>query len=81
MNSFTAQVTAAIERIRPSIGLHDGDIELLSADEATGVVTVRLQGNCVGCPMSDITLTAGVESYLKEQVPGVTRVTTPEAAL
>jgi Fe-S cluster biogenesis protein NfuA len=35
---------------------------------------VRLQGACAGCPMSQLTLTQGVERHLKNVVPGVERV-------
>ena len=39
-----------------------------------GVVSLELQGACAGCPMSQLTLSMGVERILKEHVPGVTRV-------
>ena len=38
------------------------------------VVSLELQGACAGCPMSQLTLSMGVERILKEHVPGVTRV-------
>ena len=40
----------------------------------TGSCKVRLQGACAGCPMSQLTLTNGVERHLKNVVPGVERV-------
>jgi Fe-S cluster biogenesis protein NfuA len=39
-----------------------------------GVVTVRLQGACAGCPMSQMTLKNGIERLLKEAVPEVVSV-------
>jgi Fe-S cluster biogenesis protein NfuA len=41
---------------------------------ATGQVKVRMQGSCVGCPMSEVTLKAGIEDTLKEMVPEVSEV-------
>ena len=41
---------------------------------ADGVVTIRLFGACDGCPMSPVTLRAGVERIIREEVPGVRRV-------
>jgi len=43
-----------------------------------GVVKVRLQGHCVGCPMSAMTLKQGVEAHLKRRVPEVVKVESVE---
>lgn len=68
------KVEEALQMIRPALQNDGGDIELLDVDEATGVVTVRLMGACGGCPMSQMTLKAGVERILKEAIPEVTAV-------
>lgn len=68
------KVEEALQMIRPALQNDGGDIELLDVDEATGVVTVRLMGACGGCPMSQMTLKAGVERMLKEAIPEVTAV-------
>ena len=47
---------------------------LVKANEKDGVVSIRLQGACVGCPSAAMTLHMGVERILKEKVPGVQRV-------
>ena len=39
-----------------------------------GVVKVRLQGACAGCPMSQMTLAFGIEKVLKERIPEVEKV-------
>jgi Fe-S cluster biogenesis protein NfuA len=67
-------VRSIIEEIRPMLQADGGDIELVSVDEATGVVSVRLQGACKGCPGAQMTLKMGVERHLKEKVPEVTEV-------
>ncbi len=69
-----ASVKEIIEQIRPMLQADGGDIELVSVDEATGVVSVRLQGACKGCPGAQMTLKMGVERHLKEKVPEVTEV-------
>lgn len=68
------KVEEALELIRPALQNDGGDIELIGVDESTGVVTVRLVGACGGCPMSQMTLKAGVERVLKQAVPEVTAV-------
>ncbi len=69
---MTEQIERALEEIRPMLALHAGNIEFIGFDG--GVVKVRLLGTCRGCPLSALTLKAGVEELLKERVPGVERV-------
>ena len=71
MEQAVAQV---IEAIRPAVQADDGDIFLREVDEETGVVSVELVGACVSCPVSTVTLKAGVERILKDRVEGVTEV-------
>ena len=68
------QVEKVINEIRPILQADGGDIQLVSVDEKTGIVTVGLQGRCGGCPHAQLTLQAVVERKLKEMVPGVTAV-------
>ena len=66
------EVRRALEKIRPAVRLDGGDIELVGI--ADGIVTIRLFGACDGCPMSPVTLRAGVERIIREEVPGVRSV-------
>lgn len=67
------KVAEVLEAIRPSLQADGGDIELVEVTD-DGVVKVQLQGACHGCPMSQITLSQGVERVLKDRVEGVTSV-------
>jgi Fe-S cluster biogenesis protein NfuA len=71
--SLKERVGAALEAIRPALQADGGDIELVDVDDQ-GVVQVRFQGACVGCPAAAMTLTQGVERSLRQRVPEVTRV-------
>lgn len=73
------QVEQALDQIRPALQNDGGDVELVDVDEATGVVTVKLVGACGGCPMSQMTLKAGIERVLKQAVPEVTSVEAAQA--
>ena len=66
------QVKKVLDEIRPNLQADGGDIELVGVED--GVVKVRLKGSCAGCPMSQMTLTFGVEKVLKERIPEVPRV-------
>lgn len=68
-----AQLQAALEYIRPAIQMDGGDIVLLGVED--GVVNLQLVGACGGCPMSTMTLKAGIERILVDRVPGVVEVT------
>jgi len=72
------RVQGVIDQIRPLLQADGGDIELVKVDDSTGVVSVRLQGACKGCPGAAMTLKMGVERHLKEQVPEVTEVVAVE---
>ena len=73
MTILMEQVEKALGDVRPALQADGGDIELVGVTE-DGIVQVRLQGACAGCPMSQMTLTQGVERHLKTVVPGVERV-------
>ena len=62
-----------LDQIRPNLQADGGDMVYHSVDE-DGVVSLELTGHCAGCPMSQLTLSMGIERILKENVPGVTRV-------
>jgi Fe-S cluster biogenesis protein NfuA len=68
-----AQVEKALNEVRPSLQADGGDVQLVDVSEQ-GVVKVKLTGACHGCPMSQMTLSNGIERYLKKQVPEVTKV-------
>ena len=71
--NFQDRVKQALETIRPYLKADGGDVELVSITDE-GIVEVRLTGACVGCPMSHMTLRAGVERALIREVPGIRRV-------
>jgi Fe-S cluster biogenesis protein NfuA len=73
VQDLKARVKTAIDQIRPSLQADGGDIKLIAVSE-NGQVSVQLQGACKGCPMSQMTLTHGVEKHLKSAIPEVTRV-------
>jgi Fe-S cluster biogenesis protein NfuA len=72
-NIMIEKVREVLEEIRPNLQADGGDIELVDVDD-DGVVKVRLKGSCAGCPMSQMTLTFGVEKVLKQRIPEVKRV-------
>jgi Fe-S cluster biogenesis protein NfuA len=61
-----------LEYIRPALQADGGDLVLLGVDD--GTVNLQLVGACGGCPMSTMTLTAGIERILMDRVPGITAV-------
>ena len=68
-----ASVLEAIEAIRPALQADGGDIVFKTIDDE-GVVHVELVGACGTCPVSTMTLKAGVERIIMDRVPGVTEV-------
>ena len=66
------KVEAAIAKIRPMLQSDGGDVELV--DVIDGIVKVRLQGACAGCPGAQMTLKMGIEKQLKQSIPEVVSV-------
>ncbi|HEX2063396.1 MAG TPA: NifU family protein [Acidimicrobiales bacterium] len=69
-----AALLEAIEAIRPALQSDGGDMRVLNLDQESGVVDIELMGACGGCPMSSMTLKAGIERILKDRVPGLSEV-------
>ncbi len=67
------EILKALESVRPFLQADNGDIELVDVTD-DGIVKVRLLGECEKCPLSIMTLRAGIERSLMKQVPGVRRI-------
>jgi len=61
------QVEDVLERLRPAIKMHGGDVELVEVTD--NCAKIRLVGHCIGCPSSMLTLQYGIEQTLKEELP------------
>jgi Fe-S cluster biogenesis protein NfuA len=69
-----AALLEAVDAIRPALQADGGDMRVLEINEDAGSVDIELVGACVGCPMSTMTLKAGIERILKDRVPGLNEV-------
>ncbi len=63
---------ATLEYIRPALQADGGDLVLTGVED--GVVSLEMVGACGGCPLSLMTVKAGIERILKDRVPGVVAV-------
>jgi Fe-S cluster biogenesis protein NfuA len=68
-----AQIEEVLKRIRPFLQIDGGDVEVVNIKDES-IVELRLLGSCMGCPMSQMTLRAGVERVLMKELPWVKRV-------
>jgi Fe-S cluster biogenesis protein NfuA len=73
------RVERALAAVRPYLGSHGGDVELLDVSEE-GVVRLRLLGSCDGCPSSSVTLELAVEGAIHEAAPEVSAIEIETAA-
>ncbi len=67
-----SMLEATLEYIRPALQADGGDLVLLGVED--GVVNLQMVGACGGCPLSMMTLKAGIERILTDRVPGVREV-------
>ena len=63
-----------LDAIRPSFQAGGGDIELIGVDDETGVVTIEMTGACAACMFASTDISEGIDTIIKEHVPGVTAV-------
>lgn len=78
-----AAIETALDTLRPYLETDGGNIEVVEFTEDK-LVKVRLLGNCVTCPMSFMTMKAGVEETLRKVIPdlkGVLAINVPEESL
>lgn len=67
------RVQEVLDKVRPSLQADGGDCEIVNIRE-DNVIEVRLQGACGSCPMATLTLKAGIERVLKDEIPEVKEV-------
>jgi len=67
--SMYDEVLEVLDKLRPFLQRDGGDVELVDVED--GVVKLRLMGACGSCPSSTITLKAGIERALLEEVEGI----------
>jgi len=72
------RVERALEKVRPFLAAHAGDVELIAIDADAGALTLRLLGSCDGCPSSAVTLQMAVERAITEAAPEIVRIDVDE---
>ena len=72
--SLEERVHQAVESVRPYLGSHGGDVDVLDVDGDQGVVTLRMLGSCDGCASSSVTLELAVQSAIEAAAPEITRI-------
>lgn len=71
-DALRQKVEETLDQIRPAIEMDGGCVEV--SDIVDGVVYVEMRGACGSCPSSTMTLKAGIERIILEQVPGIRAV-------
>lgn len=72
-NEIVRQIKEILDtRVKPAVAMDGGNIEFVNFDE--GVVYLRMEGACAGCPSATMTLKHGIENMLRHYVPEVVRV-------
>lgn len=60
--------------VRPTLLSHEGNVQIVSYDEDTRILRVRLTGQCSGCPSAQLTTEEVIEKKVKEKLPMVEQV-------
>ena len=67
------RVTEALDKVRPYLGSHAGDVDLLGVDE-DGVLRLQLKGTCDGCPSSTVTVKYAIEKAIHTAAPEISEI-------
>lgn len=70
-SDLAARVQDALDGVRPYLGSHGGDVELIGVDPEAASVTLRMLGSCDGCPSSSVTLKLAVETAILKAAPEI----------
>lgn len=73
MEASLKNVEEVLKKVKPYLQIDGGDIEVVDIKNGE-IVELRLLGSCLGCPMSQMTLRAGVERVLMKELPWIKRV-------
>jgi Fe-S cluster biogenesis protein NfuA len=71
--STLERVTEALDKVRPYLGSHAGDVDLLGVD-GDGVLRLRLKGTCDGCPSSTVTVKYAIEKAIHQAAPEISDI-------
>lgn len=74
----STRVEEALDSVRPYLGSHGGDVELLEVVDDE-VVRLRMLGSCDGCPSSSVTLKLAVEGAIEAAAPEITTIEVEES--
>ncbi len=66
-------VEMVLKKVRPYLHIDGGDVEVTGIKEG-GIIEVRLLGSCKDCPLSMMTLRAGIERTLMQEIPTIKRI-------
>jgi len=69
-----AQIEAVLDRIRPALEMHGGDVEIAKIDKKAKILYVRFHGNCTHCAISEITLKHLIEKEVTKTCPEILSV-------
>ena len=72
-SELKSNIEKALDEIRPFLQNDGGDISLISIEDDK-IVTVQLEGACVGCSVNQMTLKSGVEMTIKKYAPQIEKV-------
>ncbi len=67
------QIEQSLDKIRPYLRIDGGDVECVRVTD-DGIVEVRLTGACISCPLSTMTLRAGIERAILLEFKEVRRI-------
>ena len=74
MSKAITEIKKVLDEVRPHLQMDGGDVEFIDFNEDSGVLSLKLQGACHSCPMSQLTLQDGIGRAVKAKVKEVKEI-------
>lgn len=74
MEDFEKRIEEVLNNIRPFLAKDGGGVEFLRYETESKTLVIKLTGNCKNCPLSIMTLRAGIEKLILKFIPEIRRV-------
>ncbi|HOV91865.1 MAG TPA: NifU family protein [Candidatus Kapabacteria bacterium] len=73
-NEIIRQSQAILQKVKPYLAIDEGDVDISNYEPENKTLVLEFKGNCIDCPLSLMTLRAGIEKLILRDIPAIKRV-------
>ncbi|HPD33741.1 MAG TPA: NifU family protein [Bacteroidota bacterium] len=73
-NEIIRRSQAILQKVKPYLAIDEGDVDVSNYEPENKTLVLEFKGNCIDCPLSLMTLRAGIEKLILRDIPAIKRV-------